>query len=265
MPVKDELNFAVFAAGLVALLLLAASAAGLLYGDVLYDPDPLILPQLYGQDAISIIVGLPLLVGSTLMARRGSVRGLLLLMGAFFYVVYSYFFYVVGVRFNVLFLVYVAMVAASLYGLMGLLLSVDPSAIKARFDGRTPVRLIGGFLLAIASFFALMWIGTVVSSLAAGTPLDPVTRQVIVIDCTVLLPLMFIAGVSLWRDGVWGYTLGGLLLVKLATLGLTLVVNTILLMRLGQPVDASQAVAFAVVMVGALALLIPYLRGVQEA
>ena len=74
---------------------------------------------------------------------------------------------------------------------------------------------------------------------------------------------MFIGGLSLWRDGVWGYTLAGLLLVKLAALCLTLVVNTFFLMGRGQTVDPFLAIPFAIVLVGSLALLIPYLRAVD--
>jgi hypothetical protein len=63
---------------LVVELLVVTSVAGLLYGQQgLYTPDPATLPAFLGQDAITLALGLPLLLGSVWAARRGSVRGLL--------------------------------------------------------------------------------------------------------------------------------------------------------------------------------------------
>jgi hypothetical protein len=60
-------------------LLLVSSVARLLYGSRdLYDSYPAALAGLVGQDGITLVVGIPLLLGSTWLARRGSIRGLLL-------------------------------------------------------------------------------------------------------------------------------------------------------------------------------------------
>jgi hypothetical protein len=117
----------------------------------LYVSDPATMPAFLGQDALSLIVGLPLLLGSITLARRGSLSGLLLWMGALFYNAYSYAFYPLSPEFNALYLAYIAIVSASLYGLVYLLMSVNAEAIKSRFSARTPVRLVGGFMMAMAS------------------------------------------------------------------------------------------------------------------
>ena len=97
---------------IVAALLIVSSVAGLLFGQRgLYQPEPRMLAAFMSQDVISLIVGLPLLLGSLWLARRGSARGLLLWLGTLFYVAYGYAYYVFAAPFGVLFFVYVALVA----------------------------------------------------------------------------------------------------------------------------------------------------------
>ena len=110
-----------------ATLLFASSIAGLLYGPHgwWYDPDPATLPAFLGQDLMTLVFGLPLLLGSSFLARRGSLRGVLCWMGAFFYIAYSYYFYVIGGRFNAFFPLYIAIVSMGTYGALALLFSLD--------------------------------------------------------------------------------------------------------------------------------------------
>ena len=62
-----------------------------------------------------------------------------------------------GRGFNALFLVYIAIVSASLYDLLSLLFAIDAEALKARFGARTPTRFVGGFFVGISLLFVLMW------------------------------------------------------------------------------------------------------------
>jgi hypothetical protein len=191
IPVKNKLTLAYALSGSLAVLLVVSSVAGLLYGSRgLYEPYPASLAGLVGQDIVTLVVGLPLLFASVSLTARGSARGLLLWAGALFYFAYSYYFYVTG-GFNALFLVYIAVVSASLYGLLSLLFNTDPEALKARFGTGTPTRLVSGFLVGYSLLFAFIWVGLTLSTLAAGMRLDELTHAVIAIDCTVLLPLLF--------------------------------------------------------------------------
>lgn len=68
------------------------------------------MPGFLAHDGFNLVVGLPILLGSLWLARRGSLIGLLLWPGALFYVLYTYALYVVGAPFSALFLPYVALV-----------------------------------------------------------------------------------------------------------------------------------------------------------
>ncbi|MCA3748082.1 MAG: hypothetical protein IN808_02960 [Rubrobacter sp.] len=267
MPVKKKLTFVYALSGLLVLLLLLASIIGLLYGGGgFYDSYPASLAGLVGQDAVTLVVGVPLLVASMWLTARGSMSGLLLWGGALFYFAYSYYFYVIG-GFNALFLVYIAIVSTSFYGLLSLLFAVDPEALRDRFGTRTPTHLAGGFLILISLLFTLMWGGMIISSAVAGTQPDEVLREVVIIDCTLLLPLLFFGGLLLWRRRPWGYVLGGILLVKALATGFTLAFTT----ALGawwawgiDPFDAFLFVLFAIMATGSLVLLVAYLRSTEE-
>src|SRR5437879_6463160 len=142
LPVTRDLTLAYALSGVAAMLLLVTSVAGLLFGQRgLYVPDPETMPAFLGQDALSLIIGLPLLLGSMSLARRGSLGGLLAWMGALFYIAYSYAYYPLSPEFNALYLAYIAIVSSTLYSLVYLLVSVNAPGVQTRFSSRTPVRL----------------------------------------------------------------------------------------------------------------------------
>ena len=250
--------------GLLAALLLIASGAGLAFGSRgLYDAYPASLAAMVGQDIVTLALGLPLLLGAVWLARRGSGAGLLLWAGALFYFAYSYYFFLVG-GFNALFLIYVAIVATSLYALLSLLFRVDADALAAEFADRAPVRRTAVFFVVTALLFAAMWGGVVVASVLAGAAPGAVVHLVVAIDGAVLLPLLLWGGLKLWRREAWGYVLGGLLLTKATVTGLTLAFTSTLAMVWAGAVDPFElflAMLFGVMALVGLPLLVAYLRG----
>ena len=248
----DGLGFAYLLSAIATVLLGVASLCGLLVGTRgIYDATPATLLAFYAQDAVTLVLALPLLCGAMWLAWRGALVGLLLWAGLLFYIVYMYFFYVVGARFNALFLVYVALESASLFALLGILLRIDPSRVRQCFAG-VPVRLIGGFLVAIALLFASLWVTDVFRRLSVGAPLDPVSRLVFTADLTVVIPASAAAGVLLWRRRAWGYALAGLLLVKTTASGITLLVGTAFQLWWERPVDPAQTLGYVLVAGGGL-------------
>jgi hypothetical protein len=267
LPIRSDLTLAYRLTAALVFLLLAASAHGLMYGPRgLYDAYPAALAGLVGQDIVTLVVGLPLLIGSAWLASRGSALGLLAWAGALFYVAYSYYFFVVG-GFNALFLLYVAIVAASLYGLLAVVLAIDTAALAGRLGNGLPRRRVSFLFGVIVTLFAVLWGGLSISTAAAGNELDQVPHLVVAIDGAVLLPLLSVAGIKLWRRQPWGDVLGGVLLVKVAATGLTLAFTQALGMAWAGSVDPIEAFLFAVfatMAVVAIGLLVPYARTLTE-
>jgi hypothetical protein len=266
LPVRSDLTGVYRLTGVLAGLLVVSSVLGIALGArSLYTTYPVALAGMIGQDVMSLVVGLPLLVGSAWLARRGSVFGLLAWAGTLFYVAYSYYFFVVG-GFNALFLVYVAIVATSLYGLLSLVLAIDAEAVARRIGPGLPRRRVSIFFGVIVGLFALLWGGMSIGLALSGEQLDPVPHLVVAIDGAVLLPILGAAAIKLWRRQPWGVVLGGLLLVKVAATGLTLAFTQALGMVWAARVDPFEAFLFAVfglMALGAIALAVPYARAMN--
>jgi hypothetical protein len=245
-------------------LLAVTAIAGLIFGARgLYRSDPATLPAFLGQDAITLVAVLPLLLWSVVAARRGSLRGLLLWTAALFYVAYSYAYYALSPEFNGLYLAYIAIVAMSLYGCLYLLLATDADAVAERFGSDAPVRAAGGFLMALPVALGLAWVAMILSALSSGQMPKRVDQVVWPMDLIVAFPAMFWAGLWLWRKQPLGYLVAAVLLVKAGLLGVTLVFNTWIATTFwGAAADPAVPV-YALGGLGALALAVRYLRHLQ--
>lgn len=219
----------VWLSALIVILATPVHLAGLLVPSLYRDP-AILLPQNLGTDLVTLCVGLPLLGLATLGLRRGSFRARLLWLGALGYLVYAYGMYALGVRWNPLFLAYVALFGLSFFALAIGLMETDASQIRAGLAGRAPVRLVTAYLTLIAVLVAAMWLAEEVAALLGGTvPASVVqfatpTNIVHVFDLGLVLPAMVLAAVMLLRDRPWGYVLAGMLVVKATTIGLWVVV-----------------------------------------
>ncbi len=228
LPVKRDLTLAYILSLVVAVLIAGVSAAGFVLASAgLYGVDTkvaagvapstagVLVPGFLAQDAINLILGLPILLGSLWLARRGALIGLLLWPGALFYVLYTYTLYLVGAPFSALFLPHVALVALSAYTTIGLVANVDGDAVRQRLAGVVPARTVGGILVALALLtLAQDASGALVTALAGGTSIDPVAHRVWIVDLAIEVPAVLAGGVLLWRREMLGYVAGAGLLLQ---------------------------------------------------
>jgi hypothetical protein len=201
-----------------------------IYGQGWYHLDtPIAAVGFMAADIVTLVVAIPLLVISTLLYRRGSQKGGLLLSGTLAYFLYNYGSVAYGSMYNNLFLVYVAIFSASLFGLIVVLTSFDVSMLPNRFSARLPRRGISLFLIVSGMILMLVWLVlSIVPALLQGTaPLEAAfytTFTTAVIDIAIVAPALIVAGVLLRRHAPIGYLLAPMLLVFTVTLGLNLMV-----------------------------------------
>lgn len=213
------------ASGFIAVLLTVSAGAGLLL-DV-YRDNEWVSSQMRGQDFVSLVFGVPLLIVSTHFARKGSVRGLLAWLGALSYVTYSYL-YIFGIAWNELFLVYLALLMTSAYTLIRALIALDPLAIWASFDENAPSKSVVRFLSFFGVVLGLMWGTQAIVAIVTGDVPASVTSSghptavVFVIDLGLVVPLFLIGARMLQRGEPWGFVVAGVLLFKGITEGLAL-------------------------------------------
>src|SRR5688500_803745 len=213
--VTRDLTLAYVVSLVVAVVMTIASVAALVDWNRIYpDAESTLLPLFVGQDALNLIVGLPILLGSMWLSRRGSLVGLLLWPGALFYVLYDYGYYVLGAPHTVLFIPYIALMTLSAYAMIGIVVSIDAVAVRDQISAGTPARLIGGFLVGLALLFTALWSALSLSASLSGAPFDMVPRVVTTLDLTVQLPALFVGGMLLLRRHALGYVVAAGLLLQ---------------------------------------------------
>ena len=118
--------------------------------------------QMQGNDLVTLVLGLPLLVISTWLAFHGSLRGRLLLTGTLGFFLYTYMSMAFLTAYNTLFLAYVTLFSLSLIAFIQSMLSIDLQTLPANFSERLPRGWIAGLLFFVAGFLLLAWLGRIV-------------------------------------------------------------------------------------------------------
>jgi hypothetical protein len=205
-----------------ALLVAAASAAGLLAADRIYDKETVLLSDAAtAQDIVTLLPVAPLLALLAVSARRGSLRAFLCLPGCLAFTAYNYAIYAFSIHFGPLFLVWVAVLGLSIFAFAGGLATADMPAIKQRFAGRA-MPGPAWFLIVVATLFVLLWLAQIVPDLLAGRPSRSAsdwnvpTNPVHVLDLAFFLPGVITSGVLLLRRQSLGYATAAAQLVWLA-------------------------------------------------
>jgi len=256
------------ASTLTLVLTVVAAGVGLLVPGFYRDAEVL-LPQLYGQDLLTLVVAVPALAGALYYAHRGSLRGYVVWLGVTGYLLYTYASYAFLTAFNELYLVYVALFALTLFTLVGGVARIDPTDLKEGLNGH-PIRGYVAFQALVAGLLALLWLADVGPASVAGTRPASVagtTLPVPVIqslDLSVVVPSFVLSAAFLWTRRAWGYVFTGVLLVKGTTLGLAVLAMIVFMLRDGQPVPLPQIVLFVLLSLTGFALVVRFVRAIPH-
>jgi hypothetical protein len=221
LPVTSDLTLAYVLTLGIAFVMVVASIAGVVYPNVIYPTDEL-LRSFVANDVVNLFLGLPILLGSMWLARRGRLIGLLFWPGALFYVLYNYIVYVFGMPFNVVFPLYLTLVASSAYTMIGLVASIDGNALQRRLGGAVPERICGGVLIGLSALFFLRVVGIMGNALISRTPVAE-TELALLISDFITSPASAIGGILLWRRKPLGYVTGTGLLFQASMLFIGLI------------------------------------------
>ncbi len=207
---------------LIGLLMTMASVVGILYQNSLYPTEEL-RSWLVTNDLFNLVVGLPFLLISMWLARRGKLIGLLCWPGALYYVLYVYVAYVIGAPFGALFLPRLLLATLSAYALIGLMASIDGEVVRQKLVETVPARTTGGILLALAILILLREVGLIVGALIDPAPVASSELAQWIDDFAVGCPALLGVGIELWRRRALGYVGGAGLLLAYGILALSLV------------------------------------------
>ncbi len=219
-----------------------------------------------GQDVVTLVITLPVLVVSAWLAFRGSLRGRLLLAGTIGYFLYTYMMMACNTAYNQLFLVYVALASLSLYAFILCMMSFDLGSLPQSFSPRLPRRAIAGLLFAAGGFLFLAWMGRIVPPLLQNVtpPLENSTTLVIqAMDLGILVPLTFLSGILLLKRSAWGYLLASVAVMKFASYGIAVSAMGINMIFSGIEGGEGLLVVFLVLTLVNLVLAVLLLKNVE--
>ncbi|MDR7002864.1 hypothetical protein [Neobacillus niacini] len=194
-----------------------------IYGKGVYQHDSVSMAlQAIAQDFITLFLGVPLLMLSFYLSRKGQLKGRLLLCGTLGYFLYTYTSYSFLSMYNSMFLPDVLLMSASFFAFILTMMSFDIPTLPIYFEQKLPVKFIGGFLLFTSFIFGMMWLGKIVPSLEKGTHpagIDHYTTLVIqALDLAIVVPAGILAGILLIKRRPFGYLLSSVIIVKEITL-----------------------------------------------
>lgn len=218
----------------VAILALASTSCLLgLFRDGHYAEPTGELLRIHAQDAVILVIGVPVLAISLLYATRGSVRGRVAWFGSLAFMTYMWTHYAFVVAYNEFFLGYVALFALSMFTLISGSARTDATAIGDAARGALPERVYAGFLAVAAVGLAVMWLSDTLPALSSGTlpsgieKLGAEAAYTYVVDLGILVPALAISARWLWREQRWGYVFTGVLLVFAALVAPVLTAITV--------------------------------------
>lgn len=120
-----------------------------LYGEGLYRHDTAFKGGANrGADLVTLAIAVPTLTVALHRYRRRSLRAALVMVGALTWFLYLYSSLALGTFYNELFLVYVALFSASLFGLALVIGSIPMRDLARRLDHRGPRRGLARMMLA---------------------------------------------------------------------------------------------------------------------
>ena len=224
--------------------------------------------QEVGQDVVTLLIGIPLLITGIVLTGKGMLRGQLLLTGALGYFLYTYGAMSFLTAFNPLFLVYVTLFSLSLFGFILAMKNLDLDEVTRHISDGFPRRSIATYFIVVAVFLSLAWLRLVTVPSLTWTPPygleSAITLVIQAIDLGVVVPASFITATLLLKKSGWGYVLALVLLIKVIMMGAALIAMIISQLVAGMKIDPVTSVFFVLISISGITFGIVALRKIQD-
>jgi hypothetical protein len=238
----------------IAVFATFASAGGLLLNG-LYRDNLFVTSAWKGNDVVTLLLAVPLLVMAMIYSKSGSRKASLIWMGVLDYMLYNYAFYLFGAAFNWFFLLYVALLGLSIFALIFGLIHLDLNGIIGQIRERMPVGWIAAYMLFVATGLSLIYIAQSLGFIFTGevpaivTNTGHPTNVVFALDLTLLVPFLVLGAIWLIRRKPWGFVLAGILTIKGPLYTIVLTAGSLWAANAGVPDVAGQVPLWVVLTV----------------
>ena len=212
LPIKHGLTIEYVISIIVSIIMVITSIVGILYSSVIYQTEKLSIGYI-SSDLLNLTVGLPVLLVSMWLTRKGKLAGLLCWPGALFFIMYIYTSYLV-IPGSVLIIPYIFLITLSAYSIIKIILSINGQTVRQQLNGAIPAKTTGFILISIAVLIIVYQIVRIVTVLINQTTPDNLELVQWIYELVVGCPALLIVGYQLLRRKALGYVAGaGLLLM----------------------------------------------------
>jgi hypothetical protein len=215
-----------------------------------------LIPGAASQDLISFLSALGLLL-CIFLIRRGREIAWLIWVGLLGYLFYAYALYCFEGVYNQLYLFYIAIVGLVVYALISFFMAADLSTVHPRSNKKPPRRAAAILFLLLVVMFAALWLSIIIP--AMGDRIPPEASTIFVLDLAFFLPLLTVEASLLFRSKPLGDALAIPILVKVGTLGLSVLLGTLFAPWFGQAIDWASVGIYALLGLGPLLFALPFL------
>ena len=259
LPLKHSLAREYGVSIAIAVLMFMTSAAGIVYREIVYPIDELSV-GFVATDVLNLAAGLPILLISMWLTRKGHLIGLLCWPGALLYVLYIYTSYL-ALPIRVLFIPHILLIPLSAYSVIAVIMNINSDAVRQQISEAVPVRSTGYILTGIAVLVIAYQIVNIATSLINKAPPDRMEFVQWIDDLVIGSPAIFGGGYLLLRRRALGYVAGAGLLLMCGLLFIGVIPALIFqALSAGTPVDL---VGILVVLATGMICFIPFVLFVR--
>jgi hypothetical protein len=247
--------------GLVAVLVLGVAGYSLVDLDVYRSSTPdSLMPGAASQDLVSLLAAIGLLL-CIILLRRGLEKAWLIWVGLLGYLFYAYALYCFEGVYNQLYLFYIAILGLVIYALIIFFMYADLGTIHPQPGKKPPRRATAVLLLLLVVMFVFLWLTILLPAMRDRAAPDGGT--IFVLDLAFFLPLLVIEATLLFRSEPLGDALAVPVLVKIGTLGLSVLIGSLLAPAFGQEIDLASVGIYALLGLGPLLFALPFLSSLR--
>ncbi len=207
-----------------------------------------------GWDIVTLFAAVPAMLAAVPFVARGSFRGRLFAAGMAGYFFYQYLMYSLAWALGPLFLLFIAIYAASAAAIAWLVASLGLGGLASRFSDRFPRKGMAVLCLVLAGALLLMWLARIADTLAGrGALLGQTTLVVQALDLGFIVPLSVFTAIAALNARPVGYFLCATLVVKAAAMAAAICAMLLVAWELEGRLEVGAFVLFAAAAVAALA------------
>ncbi len=226
--------------------------------------------QSIGQDLADLFLVSPALIISSIYAYQGRKGALFIWAGVIAYLLYTYLIYCFAIHFNKLFVFYCLALGLSFYSMLWFFYFLLKRKVKSEDFTNVPRRIVGIYFIIISCLFYFLWLSEIIPSIIDGDLPESIratgliTNAVHVIDLSVFLPGIFIAGVLILQRKLLGYYMAPVLLSFFILMNIT-IGGLVVIMKL-RDLEGSYAVTIlmAILTLISTKLLIWYFKSIKS-